>query len=44
MDERLAALRASAGSWKGRRQSGAEYVDAMRSGDMNDRLARLGIK
>lgn len=44
MDERLEALRASAGSWKGRRHSGAEYVDAMRSGDLNDRLARLGIK
>jgi len=43
-DERLGALRASAGSWKGRRRSGAEYVDAMRDGDLNDRLAQLGVK
>lgn len=43
-DERLGALHASAGSWRGRRRSGAEYVDAMRGGDLNDRLARLGVK
>jgi len=43
-DERLGALRASAGSWRGRRRSGAEYVDAMRGGDLNERLARLGVK
>jgi len=43
-DERLRALRASAGSWKGRRASGAEYVDAIRGGELNDRLARLGLK
>jgi len=43
-DERLEALEASAGSWRGRRRSGAEYVDAMRGGDLNDRLARLGVK
>lgn len=43
-DERLDALRASAGSWRGRRRSGAEYVDAMRGGDLNERLARLGVK
>lgn len=42
-DERLDALRASAGSWRGRRRTGAEYVDAMR-GDLNERLARLGVK
>jgi Arc/MetJ-type ribon-helix-helix transcriptional regulator len=42
-DERLRALRASAGSWRDRRASGAEYVDALRSGDLNDRLARLGV-
>jgi len=41
---RRAALRASAGSWRGRRHSGAEYVDQMRSGDLNERLARLGVK
>jgi Arc/MetJ-type ribon-helix-helix transcriptional regulator len=43
-DERLNALRASAGSWRGRRQTGAEYVDAMRGGDLNERLTRLGVK
>jgi Ribbon-helix-helix protein, copG family len=43
-DERLGGLRASAGSWRGRRRTGAEYVDAMRSGDLNERLARLGVK
>jgi hypothetical protein len=39
--ERLRALEASAGSWTGRRQSGAEYVDSVR-GDLNERLGRLG--
>jgi Arc/MetJ-type ribon-helix-helix transcriptional regulator len=43
-DEKLRALKASAGSWRGRRTSGAEYVDAMRGGDLNDRLARLSVK
>ena len=43
-DEKLRALQASAGSWRGRRASGAEYVDAIRGGDLNDRLARLGVK
>lgn len=43
-DERLSGLRASAGSWRGRRRSGAEYVDAIRGGDLNERLARLGVK
>jgi Arc/MetJ-type ribon-helix-helix transcriptional regulator len=43
-DEKLRALKASAGSWQGRRASGAEYVDAIRGGDLNDRLARLGVK
>jgi Arc/MetJ-type ribon-helix-helix transcriptional regulator len=42
-DEKLRALEASAGSWR-RRGSGAEYVDAMRGGDLNDRLARLGVR
>ncbi len=40
--EKLRALRASAGSWKGRDFSGSEYVDAIR-GDMNERLRRLGL-
>jgi hypothetical protein len=43
-EARLDALRASAGSWRGRRRSGAEYVDATRGGDLNERLARLGVK
>jgi Arc/MetJ-type ribon-helix-helix transcriptional regulator len=41
--DRLRALRASAGSWKGRSFNGAEYVDSMR-GDLNDRFGRLGLK
>lgn len=40
--ERLAALRRSAGSWRERDYTGAEYVDAIR-GDLNERLARLGL-
>lgn len=43
-DEKLRALQASAGSWRGRRTSGAEYVDALRGSDLNDRLARLGVR
>lgn len=41
--ERLRALDASAGSWKGRPLTGAEYVDALR-GDLNERLRRLGVE
>lgn len=41
--ERLRALEASAGSWKGRRPTGAEYVDALR-GDLNERLRRLAVE
>ncbi len=40
--DRTRALRASAGSWKGRKFTGAEYVDALR-GDLNDRLRRHGL-
>ncbi len=43
-DEKLSGLRASAGSWRGRRRTGAEYVDSMRGGDLNERLSRLGVK
>jgi hypothetical protein len=43
-DEKLRALKASAGAWRGRRRSGAEHVDALRGGDLNKRLARLGVK
>lgn len=41
--ERLEALEASAGSWRGRGPTGAEYVDALR-GDLNERLRRLGVE
>ena len=41
--ERLRALDASAGSWSGRRLTGADYVDAVR-GDLNERLRRLGVE
>ena|SRR5579872_2516362 len=41
--DRIQALRASAGSWKGRDFTGAQYADARR-GDLNDRLSRLGLR
>lgn len=41
--ERLRALDASAGSWRGLRATGAEYVDAVR-GDLNERRRRLGVE
>ena len=41
--EKILALDASAGSWSGRRFTGAEYVDAIR-GDLNERLRRLGLE
>lgn len=40
---KLEALRRSAGSWRNRRFTGAEYVDALR-GDLNERLTRLGLE
>ena len=40
--ERLRAIEASAGSWRGGRPTGAEYVDGLR-GDLNERLRRLGV-
>ena len=43
-EEKLAALRAAAGSWADRGFTGAEYVDAIRGGgDMNERLRQLGL-
>jgi hypothetical protein len=39
----LRALEESAGSWKDRTFTGAEYVDARR-GDLNARLRRLGLE
>ncbi len=40
--ERLRALEASAGTFRGRRMTGADYVDALR-GDLNQRLNRQGL-
>jgi len=40
---RLEALRRSAGTWKRRRFTGSEYVDALR-GDLNERLRRVGLE
>lgn len=39
--ELLRALEASAGTFRGRRMTGADYVDALR-GDLNARLNRQG--
>ena len=41
--EKLRALDDSAGSWRGRSFTGAEYADAIR-GDLDDRLRRLGLE
>ena len=41
-EQRLTALRRSAGVWEDRDFTGAEYVDAVR-GDLNERLRRLGL-
>lgn len=43
-EERLQALRRSAGAWRGRRKTGGEYVDELRRGDLNKRLAELGLE
>ncbi|MBA3433834.1 MAG: CopG family transcriptional regulator [Actinobacteria bacterium] len=42
-EEKLRALERSAGIWKDRPFTGAEYVDAIR-GDLNERLRRLGLE
>jgi Arc/MetJ-type ribon-helix-helix transcriptional regulator len=42
-DRRLAALRRGAGVWRSRRTTGEAYVDARR-GDLNERLAQLGLE
>ena len=42
-EEKLEALQKSAGLWADRDFTGAEYVDAIRGGDMNEGLRRLGI-
>ena len=43
-EERLHALRTAAGIWADREFTGAEYVDAIRGGDMNEGLRRLGVE
>jgi hypothetical protein len=42
-ESRIEAIRRSAGTWKRRRFSGAEYVDALR-GDLNERLRRIDLE
>lgn len=42
LDERRARARRAFGAWKGRSFTGDEYVRAVRSGDMNENLRRLG--
>jgi len=42
-EEKLAALRAAAGSWADRDFTGAEYVDAIRGSGTGERLRRLGL-
>jgi hypothetical protein len=43
-EEKLRLLESSAGSWRDRDFTGAEYVDAIRGGDMNEGFRRLGIE
>ena len=43
-DEKLQSLRSTAGAWSDRGEAGADYVDLIRSGDLNDRLAKLGVR
>ena len=41
--DKLQALAASAGTWRGRSFTGSTYVDAIR-GDLTERLGRLGLE
>jgi hypothetical protein len=41
--DKLLALEASAGSWRGRDFTGSEFVDSVR-GDPGERLSRLGLE
>ena len=43
-EERLQALRRSAGAWRGLQSTGREYVDEFRGGDLNKRLSELGLE
>jgi hypothetical protein len=42
LEERKARARRAFGAWKDRPFTGEEYVRAVRSGDMNENLRRLG--
>ncbi|MPZ64838.1 MAG: ribbon-helix-helix protein, CopG family [Pseudonocardiaceae bacterium] len=42
-ETRLAGLRASAGAWRSRSETGAEYVENIR-GDLDDRFEQLGLR
>ena len=42
-DERLERMRVARGIWKDRPFTGEEYVRAIRSGDVNANLRRLGV-
>jgi predicted transcriptional regulator len=42
LGERKARARRAFGAWKDREFTGDEYVRAVRSGDMNENLRRLG--
>jgi Arc/MetJ family transcription regulator len=41
--DKLQALAASAGTWRGRSFTGSTYVDAVR-GDLTERLGRVGLE
>ena len=43
-DDRRAAARAARGIWRDRQFTGDQYVRAIRSGDMNENLRRLGVE
>lgn len=43
-EEKLEALEGVFGIWADRDFTGAEYVDAIRGGDMNEGLRRLGLE
>ena len=43
-EERLAAIRRTAGAWQDRGFTGAEYVDAIRGGDIGEGSRRLGLR
>jgi len=42
LDDRKTRARRAFGAWRDRRFTGDDYVRAIRSGDMNDNLRRLG--